>query len=107
MRHSTLPLSSGKTRTRAGWLVSVEEHSPELAHGDLDVDLPVAGRPFRRLVREADRLVMEYEDRHGRRASYTIPRPLGMRQVPHSDSTVELCIEAPRGTTVICLRRAR
>jgi hypothetical protein len=113
MRLTDLPvdeldgLSSGQARTRAGWLVSIEEHSPDLEHGDLEVDLPVAARPFRRLARGEDCLVVEYEDRLGHRASYTIPQPFGLRQVLHPDPTVELRVEGPRGTTLICLRRAR
>lgn len=114
MRLSTLPLEElddfgdGLARTRAAWLVSIEEHSPDLARGDLAIDLPVAARPFRRLAREEERLVVEYEDRLGARARYTIPHPLGVRQVLHPDPTVELRVEAPGGgTTLICLRRSR
>lgn len=114
MRLATLPLdefecfSDGLARTRADWLVSIEEHTPDLGRGDLEIGLPVASRPFRRLAREEKGLIVEYLDSAGERVSYSIPHPLGVRQVLHDDPTVELRVEDSHGaTTLICLRRSR
>lgn len=114
MRLATLPLdefesfSAGIARTQAGWLVSIEEHTPDLRNGDLEVGLAVVSRPFQRLARDDEGLVVEYEGPAGERASYSIPRPLGVRQVLHPEPTVELHVEDLRGgTTLIRLRRSR
>lgn len=91
-----------------GWLVSVEERTPDLSRGQVEVGLPVSARRFVGLTREPDRIVMHYLGLAGEAAHYDVLQPLGLRQVLTDGEEDEFRVEDWRGrTTRIRLQPAR
>lgn len=90
-----------------GWLVHVEERTPDLSRGQVEVGIPVSARRFVGLTREPDRIVMHYLGLAGEPAHYDVSRPLGLRRVLTDGDEEEFRVEDWRGrTTRFLLRRA-
>jgi len=69
------------SHSHSGWLVSIEELVPGPVAGVLEVGRIARERPFRRLLREGDRLVVEYGSGPGRPERHAIVAPRDLVRV--------------------------